>query len=148
VLKQSSSVHKLELYGCLYNFTSWRDTGFVTRGKKPNQPWAAHSEASWPQHSIPDCCTGGPPVRLHPFLCFMWFRESRLCSQDCKPALLFGFPRLFFPSRTTLEYYYIILIVWKELIACFPWYYTDSIENDTSNNSSVVAYVFVAAEKF
>jgi hypothetical protein len=33
---------------------------------------------------------------------------------------------------------------WGKLIAYFPYYVTDRIENDTSNNSSIVACVFVA----
>jgi hypothetical protein len=37
---------------------------------------------------------------------------------------------------------------WDELIAYFPWYDTDRIENDVSNNSSIVACVFVAAATF
>jgi hypothetical protein len=37
---------------------------------------------------------------------------------------------------------------WDELITCFPWYYTNCIERGISNNSSIVAYVFVAAETF
>jgi hypothetical protein len=37
---------------------------------------------------------------------------------------------------------------WEELIAYFPWYDTDHIENDTSNNSSSVACVFVTAVTF
>jgi hypothetical protein len=37
---------------------------------------------------------------------------------------------------------------WKELIAYYPWYYTDCIENDASNNSPIVACVFVAAVMF
>jgi hypothetical protein len=34
---------------------------------------------------------------------------------------------------------------WEELITYFPWYDMDRIENDASNNSSIVACVFVAA---
>jgi hypothetical protein len=37
---------------------------------------------------------------------------------------------------------------WEELIAYFPWYYTGHIENDASNNSSIVACVFVTAVTF
>jgi hypothetical protein len=37
---------------------------------------------------------------------------------------------------------------WVELNAYFPWYHTARIENDASNNSSVVAYVFVTAVTF
>jgi hypothetical protein len=37
---------------------------------------------------------------------------------------------------------------WEELIAYFPWYDTDHIENDVSNNSSIVACVFVTAVTF
>jgi hypothetical protein len=37
---------------------------------------------------------------------------------------------------------------WEELIAYFPWQDTESIENDFSNNSSIVACVFVAAVTF
>jgi hypothetical protein len=36
----------------------------------------------------------------------------------------------------------------EELIAYFPWYNTSHIENDASNNSSVVACVFVIAVTF
>jgi hypothetical protein len=36
----------------------------------------------------------------------------------------------------------------EELIACFPWYDTGHIENDASNNSSIVACVFVTAVTF
>jgi hypothetical protein len=36
----------------------------------------------------------------------------------------------------------------KELIAYFPWYDTGHIENDASNNSSIVACVFVTAVTF
>jgi hypothetical protein len=34
---------------------------------------------------------------------------------------------------------------WEELIAYFPWYDTGHIENDASNNSSLLACVFVTA---
>jgi hypothetical protein len=37
--------------------------------------------------------------------------------------------------------------VWEELIAYFPWYDANRIEN-VSNNSSIVACVFVTAETF
>jgi hypothetical protein len=37
---------------------------------------------------------------------------------------------------------------WEELIAYFPWYDTGHIENDASNNSSIVACVFVTAVTF
>jgi hypothetical protein len=37
---------------------------------------------------------------------------------------------------------------WEELIAYFPWYDTGHIKNDASNNSSIVACVFVTAVKF
>jgi hypothetical protein len=37
---------------------------------------------------------------------------------------------------------------WEELIACFILYDTDRIENDVSNNSSIVVCVFVAAVTF
>jgi hypothetical protein len=37
---------------------------------------------------------------------------------------------------------------WEELIAYFPWYDTGHIENDASNNSSVVACVLVTAVTF
>jgi hypothetical protein len=37
---------------------------------------------------------------------------------------------------------------WEELIAYFPWYDTGDFENDASNNSSIVACVFVTAVTF
>jgi hypothetical protein len=37
---------------------------------------------------------------------------------------------------------------WEELIPYFPWYDTGHIENDASNNSSIVACVFVTAVTF
>jgi hypothetical protein len=37
---------------------------------------------------------------------------------------------------------------WEELIAYFPWYDTGHIENDASNNTSVVACVFVTTITF
>jgi hypothetical protein len=37
---------------------------------------------------------------------------------------------------------------WEELIAYFPWYDTGHMENDASNNSSIVACVFVTAVTF
>jgi hypothetical protein len=37
---------------------------------------------------------------------------------------------------------------WEELIAYFPWYDTGHIENNASNNSSIVACVFVTAVTF
>jgi hypothetical protein len=37
---------------------------------------------------------------------------------------------------------------WEELIAYFPWYDTDRIENDASSSSSIVAIVLVAAVMF
>jgi hypothetical protein len=37
---------------------------------------------------------------------------------------------------------------WEEPIAYFPWYDTGHIGNDASNNSSIVASVFVTAVKF
>jgi hypothetical protein len=36
----------------------------------------------------------------------------------------------------------------RNIIAYFPWYETDHIENDASNNSSIVACVFVTAVTF
>jgi hypothetical protein len=37
---------------------------------------------------------------------------------------------------------------WEDLMAHIPWYDTCHIENDASNNSSIVACVFVTAVKF
>jgi hypothetical protein len=37
---------------------------------------------------------------------------------------------------------------WEEIIAYFSWYDTGHIENDVSNNSSIVACVFVTAVTF
>jgi hypothetical protein len=37
---------------------------------------------------------------------------------------------------------------WEELIAYVPWYDTDRIENDASNNSSIVSCVFIATVTF
>jgi hypothetical protein len=37
---------------------------------------------------------------------------------------------------------------WEEHIACFPRYDTEHMENDASNNSSIVACVFVTAVMF
>jgi hypothetical protein len=37
---------------------------------------------------------------------------------------------------------------WEELMIYFPWYDTDRTENDASNNSFIVAYVFVATVMF
>jgi hypothetical protein len=37
---------------------------------------------------------------------------------------------------------------WEELIAYFPWYDTDRIQNDASNNYSIVARAFVVAATF
>jgi hypothetical protein len=37
---------------------------------------------------------------------------------------------------------------WEEVIAYFSWYDTDRIENDVSNNYSIVACVFVTAVTF
>jgi hypothetical protein len=37
---------------------------------------------------------------------------------------------------------------WEELMANFPWYDTGHIETDESNNSSIVACVFVTAVTF
>jgi hypothetical protein len=37
---------------------------------------------------------------------------------------------------------------WEELIAYFPWYDTDHIENNASNNFYIVRYVFVATVTF
>jgi hypothetical protein len=37
---------------------------------------------------------------------------------------------------------------WEELIAYFPWYDTGHIENNASNNSSIVSCVFVTAVTF
>jgi hypothetical protein len=37
---------------------------------------------------------------------------------------------------------------WEKRIAYFPWYDTGHIENDASNNSSIVACVFVTAVTF
>jgi hypothetical protein len=33
------------------------------------------------------------------------------------------------------------LEAWEEIIAYIPWYDTDRIENDASNNSSIVVYI-------
>jgi hypothetical protein len=37
---------------------------------------------------------------------------------------------------------------WEDLIAYFPWYDTDRIENDVSNNYFIVSCVFVSAVTF
>jgi hypothetical protein len=37
---------------------------------------------------------------------------------------------------------------WEELIAYFPWYHTGYIENESFNNSSIVASVFVTVVTF
>jgi hypothetical protein len=37
---------------------------------------------------------------------------------------------------------------WEELIAYIPWHDTDRIENEASNNISIVACVLVAAVTF
>jgi hypothetical protein len=37
---------------------------------------------------------------------------------------------------------------WEELIVYFPWYDTGHIENDASNDSSIVACVFVPPVRF
>jgi hypothetical protein len=37
---------------------------------------------------------------------------------------------------------------WEELTAYFPWYDTGHTENDASNNSSIIACVFVTAVTF
>jgi hypothetical protein len=37
---------------------------------------------------------------------------------------------------------------WEELIAYFPWYDTGHIENDASNNSSILGWVFVTVVTF
>jgi hypothetical protein len=37
---------------------------------------------------------------------------------------------------------------WEELIAYFPWYNMDYIENDVSNNSYIVACVFITVVTF
>jgi hypothetical protein len=37
---------------------------------------------------------------------------------------------------------------WEELIAYFPSYDTDHIENDASNNSSILACAFITAVTF
>jgi hypothetical protein len=38
--------------------------------------------------------------------------------------------------------------LWEEPIAYFPWYDTSHIENDASNNSSIVVCIFVTAVTF
>jgi hypothetical protein len=40
------------------------------------------------------------------------------------------------------------MMFWEELIAYFSWYDTGHIENDASNNSSIVACVFITAVTF
>jgi hypothetical protein len=37
---------------------------------------------------------------------------------------------------------------WQKRIACFPWYVTDCLKNDASNNSYISACVFVDAVTF
>jgi hypothetical protein len=37
---------------------------------------------------------------------------------------------------------------WEELIAYFPWYDTDCIENGASNTASIVACIFIAVVTF
>jgi hypothetical protein len=37
---------------------------------------------------------------------------------------------------------------WRKIKAYFPWNDTNRTENDASNNFSIVAFVFVAAETF
>jgi hypothetical protein len=61
-----------------------------------------------------------------------------------------------FPSETSRKIYCLTLLhnpvnnkkFWEELIAYFPLYDTGHIENDASNNSSIVACVFVTAVTF
>jgi hypothetical protein len=53
-------------------------------------------------------------------------------------------------SRWILAYIYLLKArsSGKNYSSIFPWYDTDLIEKDTSNNSSIVACVFVAAVMF
>jgi hypothetical protein len=46
------------------------------------------------------------------------------------------------------HYHYFNRKPWEELTAYFPWYDTGHIEKDASNNSSIVACVFVTAVTF
>jgi hypothetical protein len=50
--------------------------------------------------------------------------------------------------REYYEKYILNKKFWEELIAYFPCYDTGHIENDASNNSSIVASVFVTAVTF
>jgi hypothetical protein len=60
----------------------------------------------------------------------------------------------YFHALRTGRFFYISAIIsinkkfWEELIVYFPWYYTDHIENDASNSSSIVACVLFVALKF
>jgi hypothetical protein len=47
-----------------------------------------------------------------------------------------------------LLFYIVHKKFWEELIAYFPWYDSGRIENDASNNSSIIACVFVTAITF
>jgi hypothetical protein len=65
--------------------------------------------------------------------------------------------RRYIPEDSTLQIFLTISKIyyliennkfWEELIAYFPWYDTGHNENDASNNSFIVAYVFVTAVTF
>jgi hypothetical protein len=62
------------------------------------------------------------------FIIYWWSYHSTLCSIATESIINMKF--------------------WEELIAYFPWYDTGHIENDASNNCSIVACVFVTAETF
>jgi hypothetical protein len=56
--------------------------------------------------------------------------------------------KLFGIIKECTKFYKINKKLWEELIAYFPWYHAGHIENDASNNSSIVACVFVTAVTF
>jgi hypothetical protein len=73
-----------------------------------------------------------------------WFSHSKVGDDSLTPrrrgdriSLLFSLCFLFWYKK-----------FWEELIAYFPWYDTGFIENDASNNPSIVECVFVTAVTF
>jgi hypothetical protein len=59
-----------------------------------------------------------------------------------------AFPTLLYESETRALITEDNKKFWEDLIAYFPRYDTDHIDNDASKSSSTVACVFVAAVKF
>jgi hypothetical protein len=103
-------------------------------------PWydMGHIDNYLSNNSYIVACVFVTGVTFLPSRCLVMIRE--ILPRRCLPTIRGIHARSHTQQRDLISVLY--------LLAYFPWYDTGHIENDVSNNSSVVAYVFVTMVKF